>query len=157
MIILVNRVKQYRVSPPLVAIIAARHRSFLFAMRCRRSTMRRAIVVLGVVVIPEMLANGTKVFRIMPLKISPVRYRSGNTRGDWDHCEKLPRHVPNHHQLGSYKSGTFAGSAHQVNEVPKAVIRPEIALCRMPSRASASTSWDTIGTISEDEGKICNC
>ena len=26
--------------------------------------------------------------------------------------------VPNHHQLGPYNPGTFAGSAHQVNDVP---------------------------------------
>ena len=36
----------------------------------------------------------------------------------WHHCEKLPRRVLNHHQLGHYKPGTFAGSAHQVNDVP---------------------------------------
>ena len=36
----------------------------------------------------------------------------------WRHCEKLPRRLPNHHQLGLYKPGTFAGSAHQVNDVP---------------------------------------
>ena len=28
------------------------------------------------------------------------------------HCEKLPRSVPTHHQLGHYKLGTFAGIAH---------------------------------------------
>ena len=38
----------------------------------------------------------------------------------WHHCEKLPRRVPKHHQLGPYKPGTFAGSAHQVNDVPQA-------------------------------------
>ena len=36
----------------------------------------------------------------------------------WHHCEKLPRHVPNHHQLRPYTPGTFAGSAHQVNNIP---------------------------------------
>ena len=36
----------------------------------------------------------------------------------WHHCEKLHRHVQSHHQLGLYKSGTFAGSALQVNDVP---------------------------------------
>ena len=36
----------------------------------------------------------------------------------WHHCEKLSRRVLNHHQLGHYKPGTFAGSAHQVNDVP---------------------------------------
>ena len=35
----------------------------------------------------------------------------------WHHCAKLPKRVPNHHQLGPYKPGTFAGSAHQVNDV----------------------------------------
>ena len=33
------------------------------------------------------------------------------------HWEKLPRRVPNHHKLGPYKPGTFAGSVHQVNDV----------------------------------------
>ena len=36
----------------------------------------------------------------------------------WHHCEKLPRRVLNHYQLGPYKPGAFAGSAHQVNDVP---------------------------------------
>ena len=30
----------------------------------------------------------------------------------WHHIEKSPRQVPNHHQLGPYKPGTFAGSAY---------------------------------------------
>ena len=34
------------------------------------------------------------------------------------HCDKLPRCVPNHHQHGPYKPGTFAESAHQVNDIP---------------------------------------
>ena len=48
--------------------------------------------------------------------------RSGFCQGAhemiWHHCEKLSRRVPNHHQLGPYKPVTFAGSAHQVNNVP---------------------------------------
>ena len=36
----------------------------------------------------------------------------------WHQCEKFPRHIPKHHQLGPYKTGTFAGSALQVNIVP---------------------------------------
>ena len=36
----------------------------------------------------------------------------------WHHGEKLPRRVPNHHQLGPYEPSTFAGSAHQVNDIP---------------------------------------
>ena len=31
----------------------------------------------------------------------------------WHHCEKLLRCVPNHHQLGSYKPGTFAGHGNR--------------------------------------------
>ena len=38
----------------------------------------------------------------------------------WHHCEKFPQSVLNHHQLGSYKPGPFAKSAHQVNDVPLA-------------------------------------
>ena len=38
----------------------------------------------------------------------------------WHHCEKHPRHVPKHHQLGPCKPDTFAGSAHQVSDIPKA-------------------------------------
>ena len=33
----------------------------------------------------------------------------------WHYCEKLPRRVPNHHQLDPYKLVTFAGRAHQLN------------------------------------------
>ena len=36
----------------------------------------------------------------------------GGQEVTWHHCEKPPRHVPNHQQPGPYKPGTFAGSAH---------------------------------------------
>ena len=35
-------------------------------------------------------------------------------------CEKVPRRVPTHHQLGLYKPGPFAGSTHRANDVPQA-------------------------------------
>ena len=46
------------------------------------------------------------------------RWGRGAQEVIWHHCEKLPRRVLNHHQLGSYKPSTFAGRAHQVNDVP---------------------------------------
>ena len=42
----------------------------------------------------------------------------------WHHYEKVPRRVPNHPQLGPYKPDTFAGSAHQVNDVSYACHLP---------------------------------
>ena len=48
--------------------------------------------------------------------------RQGAQEGIWRYCGKLPIRGPNHHQLGPYEPGTLAGSAHQVNGVPKPAI-----------------------------------
>ena len=41
----------------------------------------------------------------------------------WYHCEKFPRRVLNHHQLGPYNTGTVAGSAHQMMYPMSAIYR----------------------------------
>ena len=84
------------------------------------SMLRCGVIVLVAVVIPKKLpgTNSTKVF----LKKTFRPHQWGICRGAqeviWHLCEKLPRHVTNHHQLGPYKPGTFVGSAHQVNNIP---------------------------------------
>ena len=67
------------------------------------------------------------------VRCGPCRaHRWGNYRGAqdviWYYCEKLPRQVPNHHQLGPYKPGTFDGSA---NDVAKA--------CHLPGKVGIWT------------------
>ena len=68
------------------------------------------------------LANSTKLFAKYPCRAHRWGIRRGAQEAIWHHCEKLPRRVPNHHQLGPYKPGAFFGSAHRYTMYPKPAI-----------------------------------
>ena len=130
---------QYRVSPPLTAIIATRRHGIITTRRWRHSTGISAHF--GDVALLEgnqWLSEHVELWRYpgsnpwntawemawMCFAKCPCRaHWRGVCRGAqgaiWHHCEKLPRRVPNHHQLGPYKSGTIAGGAHQIIDVPQ--------------------------------------
>ena len=56
-----------------------------------------------------------KCFTKYPCRAHQWGICQGAQEAIWHHYEKLRRHVLNHHQLGPYKPGTFAASAHQVH------------------------------------------
>ena len=83
------------------------------------SIARCGIVVFVTVVIPEMLpgkwhksiSQNAPVELTGEVTVQQYKRRFGTT-------VKSSPDVPNHYQFGRYKPGTFAGSAHQVNDVP---------------------------------------
>ena len=83
------------------------------------STVRCGVIVLVAVVIPEMVAwqMALRCFAKCPSRAHRWCMSRRALEAIWHHCEKLPRRVPNHNELGHYKPHTFPGSAHQVNHV----------------------------------------
>ena len=67
------------------------------------------VIVLVAVAIPEMLPGKWHYGVLQNTSVELTGQRAHE--GIWHHCEKFPRRVPNHHQLGPSKPGTFAGSS----------------------------------------------